>query len=357
MKRLYILTICAMIVLGHIAYAGDVVLNTPPEWVLAQYYRNKVATLNVELRNIPDDSLVDSTSPLEDLTFNGIGSENFGTDNPWVVADQYIRIKYNCNYVSWGIKLITDNNTDPDVQPDIGGLEPRPIGIGPGEDEVPGTGDDTWGAGPDGVFGTNDDIWGAGPDEICGTADDTVKVSFGGLILKDQEEDNPTFRADLGWQIWQGWLALWYQGITFGIKPPAPQDGSDFDCGTDSIEDDWKSKWAYVIDKGNTGYQSEVITGYKVVEDEDGNKEIFAIYSYDVAIFGDGVSSALAQHPPNSNLDQYGEPKEKDGDGDVAVYIAGRFCSTDYWVDPDGVDFILPMGNYHAKLYVEMVFE
>lgn len=314
-----VFTIGAVICFCRISLAGDAVLGQK-EYKLATYSSAKTATLDIELRRISDNAQV----AIDHMTFPITTTPNFGLNNPWVVADQYIKVMYDCNYPSWGIKIVTDNRTD------LGVKEPK------------------WGIGNDNKWGEPDkdddgngikDDW---PEHGMGNNDD-IKI-YGGLIKTDKTDDknNPTFRADLAWQISED-----YKG--FGSKPTVPTK-NDVGVKPSNPEDGWKTNWAYISDKKDTGYDSKVIIDY-LKEGEDTK----AVYAYDVAIFGGGASSFLTWHPYLGS-----DPVKVEDDAkisDAAIYIVARFCSKDY-TDPDNpIDFVLPKGSYETTIYLELVSE
>lgn len=312
----YILSISMIINIGTASFA-TVVEETAT--LSAVYSLPKAASLAIEIRTISQNNIVGS------LTFNGFNLPNFGVNNPWVVADQYVRIIYSCNYPSWGIRVVTDNEIN------IGGIEPK------------------WDKGKDGGWGkVNFDDDGNGiiddwPEHGTPGTDDNAY--YGGLINMDKK-NNSTIKADLAWQIYPNFLGN-------GVIPNAP-DKDDAGVKPVNPEDGWKTNWAYIVDRSNTGYTSQIITDY-IEKEVNGEIQILAVYNYNIAIFGGGAKNGLAQHPPNGE-----PPSEKSGDGDVAMYICSRFCSKDYLADPNnpnGVDFVLPKGNYKTTIYIEIDFE
>lgn len=299
---------------------GGIVLG--PKWNrIAQHYGGPlVGTLTVEARNIFGDAIAD-------LTF--VIPNGYSVNKPWIVSNQYIKVAFNCNYPSWVIKIVTYNK---DKYPGIWG---NPIKA---NNDADGDGD-KW----------------DGPPEENPLSDDSC--SYGGLVYTADLEE-VTYRASLGWRIYN-------DKLKFDAKPGQPAD-SDLNNGTpDDPNDDWKSKWAYIVDKGDTEYNDNIILGYSV--DEDG--DFLTWYNYQVAVFGDGTSGAqekngLAQHPPNPDTDTPAdkdlEPDAKYGDNEVAIYVAARFSSKDYTVDPanpNGVDFVLPKGAYQTRIYLELAVE
>ena len=305
-----ILLIIFTVGLSGVCLAGPIVLENK-EIVMAGFYLQKQTTLDVELRKRSDDGQV----PIHHMTFTGIKEDDFGIDDPWVIADQYLVIKYECNLPSWGIRMVTGNKFNWNK------MYPKPIAEGEdGQWEWEKTGDDGYFY-VDGQYQTGDDL-----------------VSYGGLIHKDKIED-PRLRAELAWQIYQD--KQFPDILTDDLVDPTPGDPAD----------DWKTDWAYLVDKGSSGYVDELMLGYFFGEDG----EVLAKYNYNLAIFGNGGADYLAQHPVISEVD--GNPEPKPGDDEVVVFVGGRFCSTDY-SDPDNpVDFMLPAGKYGTTIYVELLHE
>ncbi len=97
------------------------------------------ATLTLETRNVSDDTLVSPSA----IQFTGAGAVQLPpAGNPWIVADQYIRLVYSSNHAVWGIRIVTDNE---DLENDQNDIIDKIVGnsVAPG---------------PDGIWGTSDDV-------------------------------------------------------------------------------------------------------------------------------------------------------------------------------------------------------
>ncbi len=307
---LKIILVILVVSLGGVCLADDIVLPKK-QMVKAGFFLPAVSTLSVELRKISDDNLV----PVSHMTFTGLKSEEFGVDNPWVIADQYVRIIYDCNTPNWGIRLVTDNKIIWNK------MYPKPLAQGEdGQWEWEEAGNDGY-VYVNGQYQVGDDI-----------------VSYGGLVSADKYDD-PRLRAELAWQIYEN--KQFPDILSDAEVDPTPEDPAD----------NWKTKWAYMMDKSDSGYAGGLVLDYFWGEDN----EVLAEYNYNLAIFGNGAASYLAQHPI-TGMGMDGVPFPKAGDGDVVVYIGARFGSKDY-TGEDPLEFELPAGGYGATVYVELLHE
>lgn len=263
------------------------------------------ASVDVTVRNISNDALA---AP-ENLTFSLVGIDAAAPATYWRISSQYLKIVYSSTWnATWGMRVYTDNKT---VYPTLVG---KPIKTG--------------------------------PDNAWGTADDVL--TYAGLV-NTGKLDNPTLRVDLGWQVYTNKVA--------GNVPPATpaSDDADFKSGTPADEtDDWKSNWAYISDKSNVAAAAfNDVASYNDANangKQDANEP--TIYNYNLVAWGGIGPVGLAQHPAAAG----NPPAAKAGDGDIPVYIAARFVSTDYTFDPDA-NFVLPAGNYATTVVLEMVYE
>lgn len=323
MSKIFKVAVLAM-ALGIIC-AGSAIAQPPdPIPIDIDIIIGEVLYLDAQARNISNDA------PAA-ISFNTAVT----IADPWRTSDQYIYVEYTANTATWGVRIITDNET---AWPAMAGNK---LACGEPYDTdttIPPDGI------PDVVSAANQN-WGDG-DEI---------LSFAGLV-NTSALINPTMRASLGWQVYADKV----------VKPANPTDDS---FGGNP----YSSPWAYLSDKSNhvmaddgtrkkdpaTG--ADVLAGdEKVVTGTTADGEY--IFSYSLIGYG-GVGQALAQHPAadpkvaNDNNNPTVTPG-KDGAGkyDVAVYLAARFASTDY-SGAAPVDFVLPGGSYSAKLYVEMLLE
>lgn len=281
-------------------------------------------------------------------------------NDPWVHSPQFIRVIYSSDAPIWGIRIYTDNNTD------IGGVAPKVYGIGPGPDKVPGTNDDTWKAGPDGIFGTKDDIWGSGPDGKPGTDDDTLSVSYAGMI-NTSTKNNPNSRMKLAWQVWQD-----------PVLEPDPIYKIPF-TNKWNVGGNWNDDWAYVIDKSDRWEGKSVMGGVYYPDpepDPDPNTQQTWDKKYEIVVAGDPFINYLADHPaigPKDHPDpKIGNGWDENGDGvinnlddndinndgineyDLAIYIATCFAVPSEQKEGE-FDGVVPLGNYSAKIYIEII--
>lgn len=239
----------------------------------------------------------DGTPSPGGLQFTGV--DDATAEAPWVHSPQYIRLIYDSDEALWGIRIVTDNDTD------IGEVYPDPQNQGT-------DGEWEWTLHPD---------WGGRYRYEAGewqTGDDSV--SIGGLIDPSTKE-NPNYRADLAWQvyndpvaepdpIYQNWAGVW------------------------NVGGNWNDDWAYVVDKSNMWYGTPSVGG--IFYPGTWNAK------YEMVATGNPLIGYLAQHPVVSG--SRSSPDPKIGDGDIAIYIAANFGG-------------LPAGNYRTRLYLELVHE
>lgn len=112
----------------------------------------------------------------------------------WTVANEYLRVVYNCNYPLWAVRIVTNNVAA------FPGMAAKPVDLN-GDGVVDGD-------------------------------------SYSGLI-DAATQDNPENRANLTWQVYVD-----------------PTGAGALDDAT--VGGTWNSNWAYVADVSNTGYDPEV---------------------------------------------------------------------------------------------------
>lgn len=279
------------------------------------------ASLDVAVRNITGDAVAG-------VSFNLDGLDPNDKTKFWKVSDQYLDVRYSVSWNAiWGVRIYTDN-TGAGGWPDMAAKLTNP------NEDVDNDGDP----------------WNDG-DEA---------VTYGGLIYTN-DLTKVIFRASLGWQV----------RIDKVAKPLAPID-DQFDNGTTfDYSDDYDMDWAYIMDKNDNNPVepidfNQIDTGY-IDENGNGTQDKDEPYTYNPHVVAYGwIGQGLAQHPhmPDVNGDGKWDPKKANDayvddnyDYDIAVYLAARFVSTDYWADPAGLNFVLPTGNYSAKMYVDLIHE
>lgn len=218
-------------------------------------------------------------------------------DEPWVHSPQYIRVIYDSDEAMWGIRIVTDNNTD------IGQVYPKPQNKGP---------DNQWHWVVLGVAGYPyaGGVWQTGDDS----------VSFGGLIDPGTKDD-PSHRADIAWQVY-----------TNPVVEPDPIYKNW--AGVWNVSGNWNADWAYVVDKSNRW--NGVLSVGGIFHPGTWNAK------YEMVVTGNPLISYLALHPVVSG--SMANPDPKIGDGNIALYIAANFGG-------------LSAGNYGTTLYLELIHE
>lgn len=298
--------------------------------------------------HLKDDLYTESTS--SEITFDSDSVEGAAQTSPWVLADQYLWIEFECHRDGyWGLRLVTDNTSDiVDEDGDI------PIGY---------------------VYEDND---------TTDTSDDLE--AYGGLIRVTVDDsgnivnvtDDPFQRVILAWQVYyQDWVDVWILNFPRTINPPDVEpferdDGTiiytDSNIAAEWYQDeDDGGAWAYLGDKNDDGYPGDSVY-WQIYNSETGDSDDVYNYNMIACGMGDGYAD-IARHPGyTGNLQDY-DDEDKDGDGetdddwDIFVYLAGRFWNTAY-LDTDNddtyetaVDFRLPAGTYKTTLYVELFYE
>lgn len=254
------------------------------------------------------------------------GAQSVPVENPWIRSPQYLRVIYFSDEAIWGIRIITDNETN------IGQVYPKPLNIGPDRDpDTPGV--------------QNEWEWERlgleGYQYISGewqTGDDSV--SFGGLI-DPNSKDNPNFRADIAWQV---------------FADPVPEPDSIYkhplygwNVGTNPVYRNGKwiypREWAYVVDSNNKW------DGQPVLGEVFYPSPPYSPWSpkYEMVVTGNPFLSYLTQYPPM----QLTNPDPRPGDCDIAVYLAACFGN----MENDIFVATLPAGNYGTKLYLQLIHE
>lgn len=243
---------------------------------------------------------------------------------PWVRAAGYVRVQYsstrNAAYV--GVRIVSRNA------------------------EITETGDIAACVAPAMVDSDND---GANDDE-----------SYSGLLFRGDLDagtagEDPSKRAALAWQV--------FVDPPAGITVPRVAVGPDPILGGTVIRDEsdvtradsvgsWNAAWAYLGDVDDDNF---VDTVWNVANPLDPNDD-GPSYSIIVSGFTGPDGGYLAQHPRSNPAH---DPRP--ADGDICVYLAGRFANTNWGIaavpPPAPRAYVLPGGNYDARLYVEMIYD
>lgn len=283
-------------------YAVSIFAGPEPDTISASLYTWDDGT--------PDDPY---DTPADGLRFPGANSAT--TDNPWVHSPQFIRVIFSTDEDLWGIRIFTKNEEN------IRQVYPKPLREGP---------DGRWEWERLGLTSYQyvGGVWQTGDDS----------VSFGGLT-DPATKSNPNYRADLAWQV-------------FKDPQPAPlaiykHELWGWNVGSNPVWEDYLGwiyprEWAYVVDKDNKWNGESVLGGIFYPPPPE--------YSLKYEIISNGVSNLLhflAQYPPM----QLTNPDSREGDCDIAIYIAACFG-----ISENGV-FIgtLPAGNYSTVLYIQLI--
>lgn len=233
-------------------------------------------------------------------------AQNATIAEPWLHSPQYLRVIYNSDEMMWGVRIVTDNETN------IGQVYPKPLNPGPPDED----GVSRWEWERLGLSGYQyiDGVWQTGNDN----------VSFGGLI-NPATKDNPNLRASLAWQVFNE------------PDPEGPDEIFKNWEGVWNVGGNWNDGWAYVVDKSDKS-NGELVVGGIYYPNSWSAK-------YEMVVVGDQSISYLATHPyiGDSRL----------GDGDIAVYIAACFGV----MENGDYTSILPRGDYGTVLYLELVYE
>lgn len=291
----------------------------------------------------------DGTGVPNNVTFPGAGKVT--ASEPWIRSPQCVRVMYSSTEISWGIRIVTDN------QMNFGAIYPRPLNAGPdGQWEWEKQGNDKY---------KFDDVakeWLTGDDS----------VSFAGLI-DPSYTDYPQYRPALAWQVFSQPVAEpdnIYKHPIYGWWNVGTNPKEIF--GTWMYPFDW----GYVTDLGDK-WNGETITDGVFYPSPP-----YPEWSLRYEIVANGTSELgwLAQYPPNqmSNPDpKLGDGWDVNGDGlinelddndvnndghvelDMWIYLAACFA-VPAGEDSNGVPVYgspVPAGNYGTKVYIELIHE
>lgn len=235
------------------------------------------------------------------------------TTDPWRLSNQYIKVRYGSNYGSWGVRIITDNI------PRLTGaqiLDPAA-----------------------GSFVRGDRI----------TVSSVDYYQYSGLIGSLSTWGNPHMRATLAFQVHQNPLAI-------AMYPTAPTSSIISDVDGQHIQDSgvgaYGQPWGYIGDKtfrrrnadgsvGADAFDDRIYIGLDIL----GRR----MYNDNLILYGGPGTSGgtLSSHIPVAGAI---------GDYEIAVYLAGRFASTDYGATPDSV-FTLPPDTYGTRIWIELLHD
>lgn len=258
--------------------------------------------------------------------------------SPWVVADQYFHIEFDCDYSGdgddyWGLRIVTDNMVDVVADADGDGV-------------------------PDDVDGD-----GVPDDQPVPVYDESGNASYGGLIKVTLDvagniasvTDGAAQKINLAWQI--------YNTVPSLLTAPAVSDIDGDGIYTDNnvSTDWWTGDWAYIGDKSDDGITEAVLW-----QDEANNW----VLNYNVIAYGlSYFIRNLTPHPDDGNtgisdddlIDEDGDGDVYDDGWDIYLFMAGRFWNTDYGTDSNGNPvaeyFQLPVGDYQGNIYIELFWE
>lgn len=326
MKRLTkTIALCMTLVFGSSMVFADVVDKSQPIDVTASVPSIGSTTLTVTVvGNI-------NSFPLAGLTLA----------KPWIKSDGSIKIGYSStkNAITTGIRLISKNSqltADPT----------KPISNYLKEQLVDADYD-----------GANDD------------------KSYGGLIWKSADGksddfdlgtdgEDPSRRVTLAWQVYNDVKAgITVPSVTIGPDPVKggtvvfdktgdttnPKDGTADVLDADTVGC-WNSAWAYVSDINDDLFPSTV---WNYTVGKEGPQYPMAIFG-----FSEGYNGFLTWHPMDTGGTAQ-KPNPRPADGEVMVYLAGRFANTNWGkeVTDKPKAYVLPAGDYRTKLYVELLYE
>lgn len=243
------------------------------------------SNVHVQLHNISDNLLVPN------FTFSGFADATI--DDPWVVADQYVRMTYESDLNMWIIRIVTNNKA----------MFPNMLGkpIAPG---------------PNGVYD--------GPPELDPLSDDVV--SYGGLVDAGSQL-NPENRAKLAWQVFR-------YDDPYNPPPPGEEVTPSTELTDDTVGGLPSSDWGYLCDVSDTGYVADPTNDYFWLA------------------YGSGAFSLIAQHPV-VYTDASGDPLPKPGGGDIVVYIGACLGKNQDTVNPGA----LPAGSYNSQIFFQLFHE
>lgn len=263
-----------------------------------------------------------------------IGFGDFGSateTSPWVLADQYLNIEFDCDYDLgyWGLKIITDNPNDIIVDSNGDGIaEDGPVGV--------------------------DD--GAGNMFYGGI----IKVTLDTFGNISAVTDDPAYRINICWQVYDEDDIATLTAVTVPAASDTDGDGVYTD---DNVSTVWYTgEWAYIGDRGDSGYAGDAVLW---VDNE------YYVLNYNAIAYGAGrILRSLTPHPDITDrgitdddlIDEDGDGDVYDDGWDIYVFIAGRFWNTGYYdYDGDGIYtasyFQMPAGEYRTNMYLELFYE
>lgn len=270
-----------------------------------------------------DASLVSIVAggPVTEITFRDLAT--ITPANPWRSANQYIGIRYNSNWASWGVRVLTDNI------PFLGAV------LSPSTDLN---------------FIKGDKI------DIDPTATTAWRYAYSGLIGSRSNWTNPHMRATLGFQVYGNPLAAGtypaVPTVTIGATvAPEPTGTKITDVGVGG----YGIPWGYIGDKtvrlvgagdtvGADAFDGNIYLG--LTTDVPPRR----MYNDNLIVYGSGAGGGtLSSH-------RIGSVSES-GDNDIAVYLSARFANTDWGRTPSVAPFALPADTYRGRIVVEIVHE
>jgi len=241
------------------------------------------------IENVPASATVGATATLtvtpKRISDNSVaaglswGAVSLGA-TPWNVAPQYLEVLHESNHSNWAIRILTNNRA---THPTMAGKVLDPKGAG-----------------------ESDDILG-----------------YGGLIGSNANDVNA--RPALGWQVYKDPVPGGPAAPVDASATPAAPPANDCNTGTTCVGSRFNSPWAFMADASDcpsTATTCRSATPPTI----DKTIEFLRIAQ------GDAAGGFLLGHPSIS---------ERTADGDIAVYLTGRFLG-------------MPADTYSTTVIVEL---
>ncbi len=220
-------------------------------------------SLTVQPRTIAADALAAS------IAFGTVTGVSIAA--PWKVAPQYLKVQHASNHNNWAIRIYTNNKA----------TKPTTVGTVLGDN------------------GTTCD-----PLLPASSACTDDPRGYGGLI--GTTPTNPNDRVPWAWQVYK-------DVVVGGPATPVDDDGDGaLDVGVNEVGGFFNAPWAFIADASDCPSTPAVPLNCTAAPAPTIDKTIEFLQ---VAV-GDAANAFLKLHPLTP---------PRDSDGDVAVYIAGRF--------------------------------
>jgi len=224
--------------------------------------------------------VVSARNIVGDTVASGVAFGAVTGSAPWKVAPQYLKVVHSSNRAFWAIRILTNNRA---THPTMAGKVLDPKGAG-----------------------ESDDILG-----------------YGGLIGSNANDVNA--RPALGWQVYKDPVPGGPAAPVDASATPAAPPANDCNTGTTCVGSRFNSPWAFMADASDcpsTATTCRSATPPTI----DKTIEFLRIAQ------GDAAGGFLLGHPSIS---------ERTADGDIAVYLTGRFLG-------------MPADTYSTTVIVEL---